>query len=81
MSELSGLAFDSLHCCFRPQDIDTMFAQKPPTADLNQDIFLFIDPAAGGPGSDYAILSFQRAKGLMTVSVFTTLGRASSPAR
>jgi hypothetical protein len=28
---------------------------------------LFIDPAAGGPQSDYAILTFQRQKGLVTV--------------
>jgi len=66
-SELSGLAFDSLQCVFRPADIEAMFSQEPPEIDLNTDIYLFIDPAAGGPQSDYAILSFQRFKGLITV--------------
>lgn len=66
-SELSGLAFDSLQCVFRPADIEVMFGQEPPDAVLNGDIYLFIDPAAGGPQSDYAILSFQRHKGLVTV--------------
>ena len=67
-SELSGLAFDSLQCVFRPADIEIMYAQDPPDPVLNADIYLFIDPAAGGPQSDYAILSFQRQKGLVTVS-------------
>ena len=68
-SELTGMAFDSLQCVFRPADIEVMFTQEPPEPVLNADIYLFIDPAAGGPQSDYAILSFQRIKGLVTVSV------------
>jgi len=67
-SELSGLAFDSLQCVFRPADIEIMYSQDPPDPVLNADIYLFIDPAAGGPQSDYAILTFQRQKGLVTVS-------------
>jgi len=67
-SELTGMAFDSLQCVFRPADIEVMFTQEPPEPVLNADIYLFIDPAAGGPQSDYAILSFQRIKGLVTVS-------------
>jgi len=66
-SELSGLAFDSLQCVFRPADIEIMFSQPPPEPELNADIYIFIDPAAGGPQSDYAMLSFQRVKGLITV--------------
>jgi hypothetical protein len=66
-SELSGLAFDSLQCVFRPADIEIMFAQEPPEQELNADIYIFIDPAAGGPQSDYAVLSFQRQKGMVTV--------------
>ena len=66
-SELSGLAFDSLQCVFRPADIEIMYSQDPPDPVLNADIYLFIDPAAGGPQSDYAILTFQRQKGLVTV--------------
>ena len=67
-SELTGMAFDSLQCVFRPADIEIMFTQEAPEPILNADIYLFIDPAAGGPQSDYAILSFQRIKGLVTVS-------------
>ena len=66
-SELSGLAFDSLQCVFRPADIEIMYSQDLPDPVLNADIYLFTDPAAGGPQSDYAILTFQRQKGLVTV--------------
>jgi hypothetical protein len=66
-SELSGLAFDSLQTVFRPMDIQIMFDQEPPVAELNKDVYIFIDPAAGGPQSDYAMISFQRQKGLITV--------------
>jgi len=68
-SELSGLAFDSLQTVFRSCDIEMMFEQEIPDPVLNSDIYIFIDPAAGGPQSDYAILSFQRQKGLITVSI------------
>lgn len=66
-SELSGLAFDSLQTVFRPADIETMLTQPCPDPVLNDLIYIFIDPAAGGPGSDYALISFQRTKGLITV--------------
>jgi hypothetical protein len=33
-----------------------------------QQIFIVIDPAAGGPQSDFAIVSFYRYKGVVTVS-------------
>ena len=71
-SELSGLSFDSLQVVFRSSDIEIMFTQTPPEPTLNAETFLFIDPAAGGPQSDYAILSFQRIKGLITVSLTLT---------
>lgn len=67
-SELSGLAFDSLQQVFRSVDLDIMFTQLPPAPITNEPIHLFIDPAAGGPGSDYAILSVTRQKGMITVS-------------
>ena len=66
-SELSGLAFDSLQQVFRSDDMDIMFSQRPPDPITNETVHLFIDPAAGGPGSDYAILSVCRQKGLITV--------------
>ena len=72
VSELSGLAFDSLQSCFRSDDIKTIFTQEPPDYELNADIYMFIDPAAGGPMSDYAVLTFQRDKGLITVMYYDT---------
>lgn len=69
-SELSGLAFDSNHQIFRSADLEIMFAQAPPRPVLNEAIYVFIDPAAGGPQSDYAVLSVTRQKGLLTVRLF-----------
>ena len=67
-SELSGLACESLQQTFRPHLLDIMFTQPCPPPVINEDVHLFIDPAAGGPFSDYAILSITRQKGLITVS-------------
>lgn len=44
-----------------------MFNQTPPTPVLNEAVYIFIDPAAGGPQSDYAVLTVTRQKGLLTV--------------
>ena len=62
-SELSGLAFDSLQQCYRPADIEHMFKQEPPPPELHQEIFICVDPAGGGPQSDFSFISFQRVKG------------------
>ena len=67
-SELSGLAFDSNHQIFKSCDLEIMFAQAPPRPVLNEAIYIFIDPAAGGPNSDYAVVSVTRQKGMLTVS-------------
>jgi len=77
-SELSGLAFDSNHQIFKSCDLDVMFAQAPPRPVLNEAVFLFIDPAAGGPQSDYAVLSVTRHKGLLTVRMALARHRGSS---
>ncbi len=66
-SELSGLAFDSLQQIFKPQHLDIMFSQPIPVGPVNEDLHIFIDPAAGGPYSDYAVVSVTRLKGLITV--------------
>ena len=66
-SELSGLAFDSLQQVFKPQHLEVMFEQPCPPGIINEDVHVFIDPAAGGPYSDYAIVSVTRQKGLITV--------------
>jgi hypothetical protein len=44
-----------------------MFDQKPPEPIINEAMYTFIDPAAGGPQSDYAVLTVTRQKGLLTV--------------
>ena len=71
-SELSGLAFDSNQQLFKSSQLDTMFAQDPPTPVLNEAVYLFIDPAGGGPQSDYAVLSVTRQKGMLTVRIMIT---------
>jgi hypothetical protein len=68
-SELSGLAFDSNQQIFKTSHIEIMFSQPPPLSTLNEAVYTFIDPAAGGPQSDYAVLSVTRHKGLLTVSL------------
>jgi len=80
-SELSGLAFDSNHQIFKSSDLDVMFAQAPPRPVLNEAVFLFIDPAAGGPQSDYAVLSVTRHKGLLTVVGIDILTACKDPER
>lgn len=66
-SELSGLAFDSLQQVFKAEYIEVMFRQPVPPHVINDDVHIFIDPAAGGPYSDYAVLSVTRQKGMITV--------------
>jgi len=67
-SELAGLAFDSLQQCFRTSDIEAVMTSKIPELEWKQNIFIVIDPAAGGPQSDFALLSFFRQKGIICVS-------------
>ena len=83
-SELAGLAFDSNQQIFKTAHIETMFNQPPPVPVLNEAVYTFIDPAAGGPQSDYAVLSVTRHKGLLTVSLglsCTSTPAAASPQR
>ena len=68
-SELAGLAFDSLQQVFRKQDILMMFETDPLPLMLGQPIWIVIDPAAGGPQSDYAVVSVCRVKGCVVVRV------------
>ena len=67
-SELAGLAFDSLQQVFRKADIKIAMAIQPMAFEHNNTIFVVIDPAAGGPQSDYAVVSFCRSRGNVTVS-------------
>jgi len=68
-SELAGLAFDSLQQVFRKADIDAMFAAQALPFLKDQEVFVVIDPAAGGPSSDYAVVSLCRQRGIVTVRV------------
>lgn len=74
-SELSGLAFESMQAAFRASDIKHMMEQDCPGPVLNDPVYITIDPAAGGPQSDYALVSFQRHKGLVTVRKKRRKGR------
>jgi len=67
-SELSGLAFDSLQQVFRKPDIAIAVSLVPLPCPDNPIVFIVIDPAAGGPQSDYAIVSIIRSRGCITVS-------------
>ncbi len=66
-SELAGLAFDSLQQVFRKVDIDSMFSATALEFAKDQEVFVIIDPAAGGPSSDYAVVSLVRQRGIVTV--------------
>lgn len=78
-SELSGLAFDSLQQVFKPEHIEVMFKQPIPAPVINDDVHIFIDPAAGGPYSDYAVLSVTRQKGMITVRRALGVERGEAP--
>ena len=66
-SELAGLAFDALQQCFRTNDIDALMNSMVLPFVWRQTIYIIIDPAAGGPQSDFAIISFTKQKGIVTV--------------
>ena len=66
-SELAGLAFDSLQQVFRKADVVIAMSLSPLICTENPTVFVVIDPAAGGPQSDYAIVSMIRHRGSITV--------------
>lgn len=81
-SELAGLAFDSLQQVFRKSDIQKMFDTPPLPLELHQMVWLVIDPAGGGPQSDYAMVSICRTRGCVTVSIlFMTRCKRQSTSR
>jgi hypothetical protein len=67
-SELAGLAFDSLQQVFRKSDVAIAMSLPPLSSPDTPTVFVVIDPAAGGPQSDYAIVSIIRHRGSITVS-------------
>ena len=78
-SELAGLAFDAQQSIFRPGDIETMFSQSAYPNVVSEDIFIVIDPAAGGPHSDYAFVSFTRLRGSVRVIGAEVLSGCKEP--
>lgn len=64
---VQGLAFDALQQCFRTVDIDQLMSMMPPALEWKQTVYIIIDPAAGGPRSDFALISLVRFKGMATV--------------
>jgi hypothetical protein len=66
-SELAGLAFDSLEQVFRKSDIRIALEIEPLPIVNDATVFIVIDPAAGGPQSDYALVSMLRGRGNVTV--------------
>lgn len=66
-SELAGLAFDSLQQVFRKGDIEIMYTSSALPLVQDTMIWMVIDPAAGGPQSDYAIVTIARIKGCIVV--------------
>jgi hypothetical protein len=53
----------------RRADVERMLYElAPPIPIVYEEIFIFVDPAAGGPGSDYAIMSVTRSRGILVVS-------------
>jgi hypothetical protein len=71
-SELAGLAFDSLQQVFRKADVVIAMSLSPLVVPDNPTVFIVIDPAAGGPQSDYAMVSIIRHRGSVTVRVFAS---------
>lgn len=67
-SELAGLAFDSLQQAFRPEDIERCLQPCKFTPEMDEMIYISIDPAAGGPQSDYCVVTFTVRRGVVTVS-------------
>lgn len=66
-SELAGLAFDSLQQVFRKSDVAIMHDTPPLPLEKNTLVWLVVDPAAGGPQSDYAVISVCRIRGTIVV--------------
>lgn len=66
---LSILNSKNQHINNRKSDVERMiYDLRAPTPIIYEDVFIFVDPAAGGPSSDYGILSVVRNRGILVVS-------------
>ena len=68
--QMQGLAFDSLETVFKATDVKMMLDLEPLAVPTNSTVFVVVDPAAGGPSSDYAVVSIARVRGTVNVSLF-----------
>lgn len=76
LSEMQGCSFDALQQVFPKQLVKVMFELEPLPEEVNTTIFVVVDPAAGGPQSDYAVVSMIRTRGNVTVSYVMRARRA-----
>jgi hypothetical protein len=44
-----------------------LYQLQAPAPVIYEDLFIFIDPAAGGPSSDYGIMTVVRNRGILVV--------------
>ena len=44
-----------------------IYELRAPVSVIYEDLFIFIDPAAGGPSSDYGIMTVTRNRGILVV--------------
>ena len=59
-------------------DVDALLTMQAPAIEWKQTVYMLIDPAAGGPHSDFALVSFLRNKGQVTVRIVRLLCIQSS---
>ena len=71
--QMQGLAFDSLETVFKATDVKMMLDLEPLAVPTNSTVFVVVDPAAGGPSSDYAVVSIARVRGTVNVSFYFLL--------
>lgn len=45
-----------------------IYELEAPVPEIYEDVSIFVDPAAGGPSSDYGVMSVVRKRGMLVVS-------------
>ena len=71
--QMQGLAFDSLETVFKSTDVKQFMDLEPLPIATNCTVWIVVDPAAGGPSSDYAVVSIARVRGTVNVSFYFLL--------
>ena len=67
LSEMQGCSFDALEQVFPKAFIAICMDLPTIPADYNSTVWIVFDPAAGGPQSDYGIVSITRTRGTVSV--------------